>query len=82
MQGANPFPIPKFLQYPQQNLEKHLMGDDDHKYIVTLLGPVLVTYVQRASWKDRLTVTESLVRQYPLLKDPVFFVVVDCMFSS
>ena len=47
------------------------MGDDDRKYIVTVLGTVLVTYVQRASRKDCLVVAESLVRQYPFLKDPV-----------
>ena len=47
------------------------MGDDDRKYIVTMLGTVLVTYVQRASRKDCLTVAESLVRKFPFLKDPV-----------
>lgn len=38
-----------------------MIGDDD---IVTVLGTVIVTYVQRASKK---VVAESLVRHYPFL---------------
>ena len=68
---CSPFPIPKFRQHTQNNLEKGVIGDDDRKYIVSVLGTVLLTHVQRASRRDCLIVAESLVRQYPFLKDPV-----------
>ena len=49
-----------------------MIGDDDCKYnFLTVLGTVQVTYVQRVSWKDCLVVADSLVRQYPFLKNPV-----------
>ena len=59
-------------QHTQPNLEKRVIGDDDCKYnLVTVLGTVQVTYVQRVSWKDCLVVADSLVKQHPFLKDPV-----------
>ena len=52
-------------------MDKGLLGDDDRKYIVTVLSTVLLTYVQRACRKDCLVVAESLIRKFPFLKDPV-----------
>lgn len=68
---CSPFLIPKFRQHTQNNLEKGVIGDDDRKYIVSMLGTVLLSDVQRASRRDCLIVAESLVRQYPFFKDPV-----------
>lgn len=69
----NPFPIPQFRHHTQLNLEKGVLVDDDRKYIVSVLGTVLLTYVQRASRKDCLVVAESLIRRFPFLKDPVSY---------
>ena len=52
--APNPFPIPKFRQHSQSNLEKGILGDDDRKYMVSVLGTVLFTYVYTTSISQRL----------------------------
>ena len=40
--------------------------------MVTVLGTVLLTYVEKASKRQCLSVAQSLVRKYPFLKEPVW----------
>ena len=73
MQGTipNPFPIPYFRKYTQANLDKELFTDEDRKYIVSVLGTMLLTYKDSISKHDCRVVAEALVRKYPFLKEPV-----------
>lgn len=67
----DPFPIPKFRQHTQNNLEKSRLADDDRIYIVRVLGTMLCTYVQRPKMNECGVVAQSLLKQYPFLKEYV-----------
>lgn len=67
----DPFPIPTFRKHTQARLLSKHYTPDDRKYIVSVLGTMLLTYVERASKKHCLIVGESLVRKFPFLKEAV-----------
>ena len=67
----DPFPIPTFRKHTQARLLAKQLTPDDRKYMVTVLGTMLLTYVEKASKRQCLGVAQSLVRKYPFLKEPV-----------
>ena len=71
MRIPTPFPIPRFRKHTQMKLDKKLLTSDDRKYMVSVLGTMLLTYVETASKNDCLIVAEALIRRYPFLKEPV-----------
>lgn len=70
----NPFPIPKFRQHTQTNLDNGRLADDDRKYMVRVLATMLCAFVQRPSMRECEIVAQSLVQQYPFLKEHVSLV--------
>ncbi len=64
-----PFPIPKFRQKTETNLESKLLTDTDRRYIVQTLATMLMTYVQRPSLHQCGIVAQALVGKYPFIKD-------------
>lgn len=75
MDVANPFPIPKFREHTQANLDNCKLAYDDIKYMVRVLATMLCTYVQWASQSHGEIVATSLVQHYPFLKEHVSFFV-------
>lgn len=67
----NPFPIPRFRKHAEQNFGKKLLTDEDRKYVVGVIGTMLLTYVDSVSTKTCTLAAESLVRKYPFLKESV-----------
>ena len=67
----NPFPVPLFRKQTQDNLNNGLLCEGDRKYIVGVLGTMMLTYVDKASKKMCLDVAQALVRKYPFMKETV-----------
>ena len=67
----NPFPIPMFRKYTQQNLENKKFTNDDRRHIISVLGHNVVAHMQKASAQDCRDVAEALVMKYPFLVESV-----------
>ena len=67
----DPFPIPKFRESTERNLQKKLKTKDDRRYMVRILATVLCTHIQKPSTRDCEVVGKSLVAKYPFLKEYV-----------
>lgn len=70
----DPFVIPSFRGHTQNNLENEKFTESDRKHIVSVLGHVVVSHVQKASKKECDYVANALVRKYPFLVEPVWFI--------
>ena len=64
-----PFPIPKFRDGTEKNLEKELLIDTDRKYIVQTLATMLMVHVQRPTLSECGVVAKELIAKYGFLKD-------------
>ena len=67
----DPFPIPTFRKHTQTRLVAQQLTPDDRKYMVSVLGTMPLTYIEKAFKRQCLSVAQSLVRKYPFLKEPV-----------
>ena len=65
------FSIPTFRKHTQARLLSKQMTPDDRKYTVSVLGTMLLTYVERASKKNCLSVGQALVHT------TIYYVVTD-----
>ena len=60
-----------FRDSTEENLAKEIYYPDDRKYIVRLLGTMILTTGSRATTNDCDQVAKALVRKFPFLKEYV-----------
>ena len=56
-----PFPIPKFRQNMESNLQEKILTNTDRKSIVQTLATMLMTYTQRPSLQQCEIVAKALL---------------------
>ena len=60
-----------FRTSTEENLKNKRLGEDDRKYIVSVLATILCSFILNPSMKDCAVVAESLLRKFSFLKETV-----------
>ena len=60
-----------FCTSTEENLKNKRLGEDDRKYIVSVLATILCSFIPNPSMKDCAVVAESLLRKFSFLKESV-----------
>ena len=60
-----------FRTSTEEILKNKRLGEDDRKYIVSVLATILCSFIPNPSMKDCAVVAESLLRKFSFLKETV-----------